>query len=131
MIQIADEVTLQDANGTCNVHIIDARRYDEVASCDGSQTLHIHNLPDLVKELVYCLLSQNLPLNSPTLNPNSLEFKKSLCYTPHILSSHLTPSVAPNAAIIIDFVKRHLTTHNRSFEAFSLVDLFSKFAFKA
>ncbi|ESW34339.1 hypothetical protein PHAVU_001G144000 [Phaseolus vulgaris] len=88
-------------------------------------------LPDLVKELVHRLLSQNLPSNSPPLNPNSPEFRNSLRYALRILSSRLTPSVAPDAAAIADSIKRHLATNARSADALSFADLFSKFASKA
>nr|KYP70625.1 Gamma-tubulin complex component 3 isogeny [Cajanus cajan] len=88
-------------------------------------------LPDLVKELVQRLLSQNLPPNSPPLNPNSPEFINSLRYAHRILSSRLTPSVAPDAAAIADSIKRRLAAHARSSEALSFADLFSKFAHKA
>jgi len=88
-------------------------------------------LADLVKELVHRLLSQNLPSNSPPLNPNSPEFRNSLRYALRILSSRLTPSVAPDAAAIADSIKRRLATHARSADALSFADLYSKFASKA
>ena len=50
-------------------------------------------LPDLVKALAHHLLSQNLPLNSPPLYPNSPKFCNSL----RILSIRFTPFVTPNA----------------------------------
>ncbi|KAK7285463.1 hypothetical protein RJT34_20236 [Clitoria ternatea] len=83
-------------------------------------------LPDLVKELVHRLLSQSLPPN-----PNSPEFQNSLRYALRILSSRLTPSVAPDAAAIADSIKRSLATQGRSSEALSFADLYSKFASKA
>ncbi|XP_027352163.1 gamma-tubulin complex component 3 [Abrus precatorius] len=88
-------------------------------------------LPDLVKELVHRLLSQNLPPNSPPPNPNSPEFQNSLRYALRILSSRLTPSVAPDAAAIADSIKRRLATQGRSAEALSFADLYTKFASKA
>ncbi|KAG4396268.1 hypothetical protein GLYMA_19G149500v4 [Glycine max] len=88
-------------------------------------------LPDLVKALVHHLLSLNLPPNSPPLNPNSPEFRNSLRYALRILSSRLTPSVAPDAAAIADSIKRRLASHGHSSQALSFADLFSKFASKA
>ncbi|KAK7336665.1 hypothetical protein VNO77_17211 [Canavalia gladiata] len=88
-------------------------------------------LPDLVKDLVLRLLSQNLPPNSPPPNPNSPQFQNSLRYALRILSSRLTPSVAPDAAAIADTIKRRLATHGRSAEALSFADLYTKFASKA
>ncbi|KAH1077897.1 hypothetical protein GYH30_053106 [Glycine max] len=88
-------------------------------------------LPDLVKALVHHLLSLNLPPNSPPLNPNSPEFRNSLRYALRILSSRLTPSVAPDAAAIADSIKRRLASYGHSSQALSFADLFSKFASKA
>ncbi|XP_061346388.1 gamma-tubulin complex component 3 [Gastrolobium bilobum] len=85
-------------------------------------------LPDLVKELVHRLLSQN---DSQSPNPNSPEFQNSLRYALRILSSRLTPSVAPDAAAIADSIKRRLATQGRSSEALSFADLYTKFASKA
>ncbi|KAG4921580.1 hypothetical protein JHK86_050393 [Glycine max] len=88
-------------------------------------------LPNLVKELVHHLLSQNLPPNSHPLNHNSPEFHNSLCYALCILSSCLTPSVAPDAAPIANSIKHRLATHGHSSEDLSFIDLFSKFSSKA
>ncbi|CAK8543388.1 unnamed protein product [Lathyrus sativus] len=88
-------------------------------------------LPDLVKALVHHLLSQNLPPNSPPLNPNSSHFQNSLRYAHRILSSHLTPSVTPDAAAIAESIKRRLATEGRSSEALSFADLYTKFVSKA
>ncbi|KAJ1396056.1 Gamma-tubulin complex component protein [Sesbania bispinosa] len=88
-------------------------------------------LPDLVKELVHRLLRQNLPPDSPPLNPNSPQFQNSLRYALRILSSRLTPSVAPDAAAIAESIKRRLATQGRSSEALSFADLYTKFASKA
>lgn len=88
-------------------------------------------LPDLVKALVHNLLSQKLPPNSPPLNPNSPEFQNSLRYAHRILSSHLTPSITPDAASIAESIKRRLATQGKSSEALSFADLYTKFASKA
>ncbi|KAI5403545.1 hypothetical protein KIW84_050925 [Lathyrus oleraceus] len=88
-------------------------------------------LPDLVKALVHHLLSQNLPPNSPPLNPTSSHFQNSLRYAHRILSSHLTPSVTPDAAAIAESIKRRLATEGRSSEALSFADLYTKFVSKA
>lgn len=88
-------------------------------------------LPDLVKELVHRLLSQNLPPNSAPLNPNTSDYQNSLRYALRILSSRLTPSVTPDAAAIAESIKRSLATQGRSSEALSFADLYTKFAAKA
>lgn len=88
-------------------------------------------LPDLVKALVHHLLSQNLPPNSPPLNPTSSHFQNSLSYAHRILSSHLTPSVTPDAAAIAESIKRRLAIEGRSSEALSFADLYTKFVSKA
>ncbi|KAI5447019.1 hypothetical protein KIW84_014749 [Lathyrus oleraceus] len=88
-------------------------------------------LPDLVKALVHHLLSQNLPPNSPPLNPTSCHFQNSLRYAHRILSSHLTPSVTPDVAAIAESIKRRLATEGRSSEALSFADLYTKFVSKA
>ncbi|KAI9122320.1 hypothetical protein K1719_007009 [Acacia pycnantha] len=86
---------------------------------------------DLVKELVLRLLSQNHSSDSRTAIPNSQEFQKSLRYAFRILSSRLTPSVAPDAAAIAESIKRRLATQGRSAEALTFADLYSKFASKS
>ncbi|KAK2417347.1 gamma-tubulin complex component [Trifolium repens] len=88
-------------------------------------------LPDLVKALIHHLLSQNLPPNSQPLNPNSSQFQNSLRYAHRILTSHLTPSITPDAAAIAESIKRRLATEGRSSEALSFADLYTKFASKA
>ncbi|XP_028787749.1 gamma-tubulin complex component 3-like [Neltuma alba] len=86
---------------------------------------------DLVRELVLRLLSQNHTSDSKTAIPNSQEFQKSLRYAFRILSSRLTPSVAPDAAAIAESIKRRLATQGRSAEALTFADLYSKFASKS
>ncbi|KAF7804161.1 gamma-tubulin complex component 3 [Senna tora] len=85
---------------------------------------------DLVKELVLRLLSQNHTSDSRTISPNSPDFQKSLRYAFRILSSRLTPSVAPDSAAIAESIKRRLATQGRSAEALTFADLYSKFASK-
>ncbi|KAK7411096.1 hypothetical protein VNO78_02488 [Psophocarpus tetragonolobus] len=71
-------------------------------------------LLDLVKELIHCLLSQNLPPNFPPLNPNFLEFHNFFRYILRILYNYLTPSVASDVVTIVDSVKRCLATMTAS-----------------
>ncbi|KAG6743894.1 hypothetical protein POTOM_052597 [Populus tomentosa] len=88
---------------------------------------------DLVKELVNRLLSQN-PQNPkpPTsnTNPNSPDFLNSLRYAIRILSSRLTPSIAPDAAAISESIKRGLATQGKSSQALTFSELYNKFASK-
>jgi gamma-tubulin complex component 3 len=85
---------------------------------------------DLVKELVNRLLSQNPkpPISNP--NPNSPDFQNSLRYAIRILSSRLTPSIAPDAAAIAESIKRGLATQGKSSQALTLAELYNKFASK-
>ncbi|KAI9153375.1 hypothetical protein LWI28_010456 [Acer negundo] len=76
---------------------------------------------DLVKELVHRLISQN------PQNPN---FENSLRYALRILSSRLTPSIAPDASAIAESIKRRLATQGNSSDALTFSDLFSKFSSK-
>ncbi|CAL0302507.1 unnamed protein product [Lupinus luteus] len=87
-------------------------------------------LPDLVKELILRLISQNNNNTIDSPNPNSSHFQSSLRYAHRILSSRLNPSVAPDAAAIADSVKRRLATQGRSSDALSFADLYTKFASK-
>ncbi|OIV95460.1 hypothetical protein TanjilG_06922 [Lupinus angustifolius] len=87
-------------------------------------------LPDLVKELILRLISQNNNNTIDSPNPNSSHFQSSLRYAHRILSSRLTPSVSPDAAAIADSVKRRLATQGRSSDALSFADLYTKFASK-
>lgn len=83
---------------------------------------------DLVKELVLLLLSQN-PQN-PNPNPDSSAFHQYLRYASRILSSRLTPSIAPDAAAIAESIKRRLATQGKSSDALTFADLYTKFASK-
>lgn len=83
-----------------------------------------NKLIDLVKELVHRLLSQSQQ------NPQNPNFENSFRYALRILSSRLTPSIAPDAAAIAESVKRRLATHGKSSDALSFADLFAKFSSK-
>ncbi|KAI4300670.1 hypothetical protein L6164_034019 [Bauhinia variegata] len=85
---------------------------------------------DLVKELVIRLLSTNQASDSRPTNPNSPDFQNSLRYAIRILSSRLTPSIAPDAAAIAESIKRRLATQGRSAEALTFADLYTKFTSK-
>ncbi|XP_059463569.1 gamma-tubulin complex component 3 [Corylus avellana] len=85
---------------------------------------------DLIKELVLRLLSQNPTSDSHPIDPNSPDFRNSLRYAFRILSSRMTPSVAPDAAAIGESIKRRLATQGKSSEALTLADLCTKFASK-
>jgi gamma-tubulin complex component 3 len=85
---------------------------------------------DLIKELVLRLLSQNPTADSHPIDPNSTDFRNSLRYAFRILSSRMTPSVAPDAAAIGESIKRRLATQGKSSEALTLADLCTKFASK-
>lgn len=84
-----------------------------------------NKLIDLVKELVHRLLSQSQQ------NPQNPNFENSFRYALRILSSRLTPSIAPDAAAIAESVKRRLATQGKSSDALSFADLFAKFSSKA
>lgn len=86
-----------------------------------------NKLIDLVKELVHRLLSQSSQSQQNPQNPN---FENSFRYALRILSSRLTPSIAPDAAAIAESVKRRLATHGKSSDALSFADLFAKFSSK-
>lgn len=81
-------------------------------------------LIDLLRELVVRLLSQN---PQDTTNPN---FQNSFRYALRILSSRLTPSIAPDAAAIAESIKRRLATQGNSSDALTFSDLFTKFSSK-
>lgn len=83
-----------------------------------------NKLIDLVKELVHRLLSQSQQ------NPQNPNFENSFRYALRILSSRLTPSIAPDAAAIAESVKRRLATQGKSSDALSFADLFAKFSSK-
>ncbi|KAG2686912.1 hypothetical protein I3760_09G028200 [Carya illinoinensis] len=86
---------------------------------------------DLIKELVLRLLSQNLTPDSRPIDPNSSDFRNSLRYAVRILSSRMTPSIAPDAAAIAESIKRRLATQGKSSEALTFAELFTKFASKS
>lgn len=86
-----------------------------------------NKLIDLVKELVHRLLLQSPQSQQNPQNPN---FENSFRYALRILSSRLTPSIAPDAAAIAESVKRRLATHGKSSDALSFADLFAKFSSK-
>ncbi|KAL6141532.1 hypothetical protein ACLB2K_059820 [Fragaria x ananassa] len=81
---------------------------------------------DLVKELVIRLVAEN-PTSSSSHPPN---LQTSLRYAIRILSSRLTPSVAPDAAAIAESTKRRLATQGKSSQALTFADLYTKFASK-
>lgn len=84
---------------------------------------------DLVVELVRRLLSQSS--QSPSVpDPDSPHFHQSLRYAFRILSSRLTPSVAPDADAIADSIRRRLATQGKSSDALTFSDLYNKFASK-
>lgn len=86
-----------------------------------------NKLIDLVKELVHRLLSQSPQSQQNPQNPN---FENSFRYALRILSSRLTPSIAPDAAAIAESVKRRLANQGKSSDALSFADLFAKFSSK-
>ncbi|GAB4843768.1 Gamma-tubulin complex component 3 [Ancistrocladus abbreviatus] len=84
-------------------------------------------LADLVKELVHRLLqSQN-----PSQNPNSIDTNQAFRYAIRILSSRLTPSIAPDEAAMAESIKRQLVTQGKSSQALTFADLYNKFASKS
>ncbi|KAM4091113.1 hypothetical protein ACJW30_09G114200 [Castanea mollissima] len=85
---------------------------------------------DLIKELVLRLLSQNPTSDPQPTDPNSADFANSHRYAFRILSSRMTPSIAPDAAAIAESIKRRLATQGKSSEALTFADLYSKFASK-
>ncbi|GMY14294.1 gamma-tubulin complex component 3 [Fagus crenata] len=87
-------------------------------------------MSDLIKELVLRLLSQNPTSDSRPIDPNSPDFSNSLRYAIRILSSRMTPSIAPDAAAIAESIKRRLATQGNSSQALTFADLYSKFASK-
>lgn len=89
-----------------------------------------NKLIDLVKELVHRLLSQSPQSPQSQQNPQNPNFENSFRYALRILSSRLTPSIAPDAAAIAESVKRRLATQGKSSDALSFADLFAKFSSK-
>ncbi|CAL1372363.1 unnamed protein product [Linum trigynum] len=86
---------------------------------------------DLVKELVHRLLSHNPAApNNAARNPNPTDLNNSFRYAVRILSSRLTPSIAPDAAAIAESIKRRLATQGKSSQALSFADLYNKLASK-
>ncbi|WCJ34041.1 Gamma-tubulin complex component 3 [Euphorbia peplus] len=88
---------------------------------------------DLLKELVHRLLSQNPNSQNPNSqipNSNSPDFHNAFRYAIRILSSRLTPSIAPDASAISESIKRRLATQGKSSEALTFADLYNKFASK-
>ncbi|KAF5737356.1 putative gamma-tubulin complex component [Tripterygium wilfordii] len=90
----------------------------------------LQKVTDLVKDLVLRLLSQNPNPNTPTPSPQSSDFQNSLRYAVRILSSRLTPSIAPDAAAIAESIKRRLATQGKSSQALTFAHLYSQFASK-
>lgn len=88
-----------------------------------------HKVADLIKELVFRLLSQNPTSDSQqTPNSNSPAFRNSLRYAVRILSSRLTPSIAPDSDAIAESIKRRLATQGKSSQALTFAELYTKFA---
>lgn len=97
---------------------------------------------DLVKELVHRLLctsphlSTSSSSSSSYQNPHSastvtpLQYQQALKYALRILSSRMTPSIAPDAAAMAESIKRQLATRGKSSEALTFMDLYSKFSAK-
>ncbi|XP_027069148.1 gamma-tubulin complex component 3-like isoform X2 [Coffea arabica] len=95
---------------------------------------------DLIKELVHRLLytSQHpIPSPSASSNPNSSsssptthQYQQALRYALRILSSRMTPSIAPDDAAMAESIKRRLATQGKSSEALTFTDLYSKFSSK-
>ncbi|XP_050227169.1 gamma-tubulin complex component 3 [Mercurialis annua] len=93
---------------------------------------------DLVKELVHRLLSQQQQQNPnsvtkpPNLNPNPnpKDFQNAFRYAIRIISSRLTPTIAPDSAAIAESIKRRLATQGKSSLALTFSDLFNKFSSK-
>ncbi|KAL3534145.1 hypothetical protein ACH5RR_002606 [Cinchona calisaya] len=90
---------------------------------------------DLIKELVHRLLYTSphpIPSPSTSSNPNSSEqqFQQALRYALRILSSRMTPSIAPDDAAMAESIKRRLATQGNSSEALTFTDLYSKFSSK-
>ncbi|CAM8966849.1 unnamed protein product [Rhodiola kirilowii] len=83
-------------------------------------------ITDLIKELVLRLTS------SSSLNPdsNDLDFHKSLRYAIRILTSRMSPSIAPDSAAMAESIKRHLATQGNSSKALTFSELYTRFASK-
>ncbi|KAL9677538.1 hypothetical protein QQ045_005771 [Rhodiola kirilowii] len=83
-------------------------------------------ITDLIKELVLRLTS------SSSLNPNSNDhdFHKSLRYSIRILTSRMSPSIAPDSAAMAESIKRHLATQGNSSKALTFSELYTRFASK-
>ncbi|CAM8969817.1 unnamed protein product [Rhodiola kirilowii] len=83
-------------------------------------------ITDLIKELVLRLTS------SSSLNPNSNDhdFLKSLRYAIRILTSRMSPSIAPDSAAMAESIKRHLATQGNSSKALTFSELYTRFASK-
>ncbi|GAB2266886.1 Gamma-tubulin complex component 3 [Dionaea muscipula] len=85
---------------------------------------------DLVKELVHRLLQSQNPQQEPSINPNQKDPNQALRYAIRILSSRLTPSIAPDEASMAESIKRQLALQGKSSQALTFADLYSKFASK-
>ncbi|CAM8969792.1 unnamed protein product [Rhodiola kirilowii] len=79
-------------------------------------------ITDLIKELVLRLTS------SSSLNPNSNDhdFLKSLRYAIRILTSRMSPSIAPDSAAMAESIKRHLATQGNSSKALTFSELYTR-----
>ncbi|KAL9233031.1 hypothetical protein vseg_008074 [Gypsophila vaccaria] len=89
-----------------------------------------HKVLDLIKELVLRLTSIS-PNPNPNPNLDPTRFNQSVRYAIRILSSRMTPSIAPDEAAMAESIKRHLVTQGKSSEALSFADIYSKFTSKA
>lgn len=96
---------------------------------------------DLVKQLVHRLLCSSpnsMSASSSFSNPNPnyastvtpLQYQQALKYALRILSSRMTPSIAPDEAAMAESIKRQLATQGKSSEALTFTDLYSKFSTK-
>ncbi|KAL0405026.1 UNVERIFIED_CONTAM: Gamma-tubulin complex component 3 [Sesamum radiatum] len=88
---------------------------------------------DLVKELVHRLLCTSSQSNSQNPNASSCtqqEYNQALKYSLRILSSRMTPSIAPDDSAMAESIKRRLATAGKSSEALTFADLYAKFSHK-
>ncbi|XP_008791865.3 gamma-tubulin complex component 3 [Phoenix dactylifera] len=80
---------------------------------------------DLVKELVLRLLSTRSP--SPSGDPSG-DLPHALRYAHRLLSSRMSPSLAPDEPAMAESIKRQLAVSGRSADALAFADLHSKLA---
>ncbi|KAJ8532757.1 hypothetical protein K7X08_015646 [Anisodus acutangulus] len=85
---------------------------------------------DLVKELVHRLLSTTTgPHRNPNI-PSDQQYHQALRYAIRILSSRMTPSIAPDESAMVESIKRKLATQGKSSDALTFADVYTKFSSK-